>query len=366
MSTMRASAANIDISQPVTASNSVYLSVFGHKFDALVFLAPLFLGFFICASYSLFSNPRNLDQMSPHFAMTIMILFNYPHTFSTLFRTYADQSFRSQSTTLLWVTPIAVMLFNFVFLNYSVLIFFQLVVLLAFYHGMRQDYGWVRMAASRAGESSQLDRYLNSLTIYLTHLAPMVWLVSQEHNGKWFMDGDIPTLLPKWAGEFVITFYAIVFFAFLCRQIIKWKADHKICLVKTYVVISAGTVWFLIAYVLEMKSVFQVVLPTLIHTIPYSFFSFRYRAATKLETDRKAWEFTGRDGKAITYLALCLIGLFHSQVFEVVFAVPSNNTLLLNLFFALMYVPQNLHYILDGFIWKPGRDSNLRRILAKI
>src|SRR5215207_8933032 len=126
------------------------------------------------------------------------ILIDAPHVFGTFSRTYFDRAERKNRARLLWgsllffaVGPIAV-LAGFAF------IFFFVAALWAYYHLVKQHYGFMVLYKKKNGDLAKIDNGLDRLLLLFAFNYPFVAFITRDPAAM----TRVPAPLQPWAGIF--------------------------------------------------------------------------------------------------------------------------------------------------------------------
>src|ERR1044072_8506957 len=110
------------------------------------------------------------------------ILVDAPHVFATFSRTYFDREERHSRAKLLWwsllffaVGPLAVVA-GVVFL------FFFLAALWAYYHLVKQHYGFMVLYKKKNADLERADNFLDRVFLLLAFTYPFVWFVAHDEE----------------------------------------------------------------------------------------------------------------------------------------------------------------------------------------
>ena len=118
-----------------------------------------------------------LHSSSPEWTwITTVLLLDVAHVYSTAFRVYFDlDEFRRRRELFLLTPGISFAVGWAVYSEFGSTVFWRILSYLAVFHFVRQQYGWVALYRSRGGERDRLGQIVDSTTIYLATLYPLVW-----------------------------------------------------------------------------------------------------------------------------------------------------------------------------------------------
>ncbi|HEY8176340.1 MAG TPA: hypothetical protein VIF32_11640, partial [Gemmatimonadaceae bacterium] len=128
------------MTRPWLFSRSVDLGVFGGS--AIVALIAVAAGIRL-----------GVTDDTPAWAWIAAVLFvDVAHVHATLFRTYLDRGELQRRPLLYTFVPLACFVIAFALYQSGALLFWRCAAYLAVFHFVRQQYGWVALYRSRAGE----------------------------------------------------------------------------------------------------------------------------------------------------------------------------------------------------------------------
>jgi hypothetical protein len=282
------------------------------------------------------------------------------HVWSTVYRTYADPVERARRWRLYLFAPVAVYAAGVALhAGGGGALFWRVLAYAAVFHFVRQQYGWMALYRRRAGESA--GRLLDSATIYLATLGPLIWWhATPSRHFHWFLPGDFALGLPPRLGDVALALEAAALVAYAGRAILQGLQGQAIPWGKHLLVFSTAACWYGGIVAFDSDYVFTVT-NVLIHGVPYVALIWR-DGAVRHRGRRGLVPFLFEAGWPAIYAALVAIALVeeglwdglvwhdHPQFFgswgwalgpgALAWLVP------------LLALPQGVHYLLDGFIWK--------------
>lgn len=295
-----------------------------------------------------------------------VVFVDVAHVWSTGWRVYADtDEFRSRRALYLAV-PAACYAAGVVSWSLSPLAFWRLLAYVAVFHFVRQQYGWVALYRRKNGEEGGAARALDAAVIYGTTLAPLLWWhAHQPRRFHWFIAGDFVSGLSPLVARAAMALFAGLLSAWVLKEWSRARRGLPVSWGKALVVGTTALMWFLGIVILDSDFAFTVT-NVLIHGVPYIglvLLTERARAA--------AAPLAGRAPslalRAARSLPLFLLPLFVFAFLEewgwdrllwkenrAIFPGPSLDpgSVALALLVPLLALPQAVHYVLDGFIWK--------------
>jgi hypothetical protein len=237
---------------------------------------------------------------------------------------------------------------------------------------VRQQVGWVAVYRARAGNNTALDRVLDEAAVYTATLYPVLHWHAHLASTRfaWFVQGDFVDLgafaqavLPA-----VQLAWALALSAFALRQL--QRAYHAGCfeLGKSLVVATTAATWY-VGIVATNSDFDFTVTNVVVHGVPYVALLWAYaRERSKEDADVLGSQIAagGIGAFAGVLLILAFIEemawdrvvwndrewLFGSGTFGVSEAT-------LALLVPLLALPQGVHYVLDGMLWRRA-DTRVR------
>jgi hypothetical protein len=300
------------------------------------------------------------SAVDPMWWLLLVVCVDVAHVYSTLFRTYWSRATRERTGSLLWMIPLSCFVIGVLVHMYSPMWFWRLLAYAAVWHFVRQQYGFLRLY-ERKETLSNAQRWISGSAIYAATLYPILyWHVSGDRVFHWMVEGDFFALHDASKGLLDWAFVAYVGLAGVyivaeVRRIVVHKAVNwpkLILIVGTYVSWYFGIVHYNGDWAFTALNVIS-------HGIPYLVLIWI--------TDGNRVVRTGKRWKAfIVFLMLVLVLAFteeafwdsliwrdHPVFFEWMYPEsPIGDRAWLNLLVPLLALPQLVHYVLDGFIWK--------------
>jgi len=358
--------------------------IVGQRFDLVWFVGGALTGyamFFLHAGLS-------LDMLTVWFVW--FVLLDSPHFFGTYSRTYLDrEQWRERrglllgSLALFLVAPL-VLLTSFAMhragLPHATAGLVALaagVNLWAYWHVVRQHYGFMTLYQRKNDDTDPSDRRIDSLLLHIGLLAPFVAFLVRHPETR-----AVVGLAPMTNLGAVVTASAItvvvVAFVFAARQVQRWRLGLPVNVPKILFLAAVVPLHLSIGYsesVLTAPILGFAAFVTIFHDVQYHAIVWfyqrnRYRNGDAARYGPAAW--VGRSfvtfmacalaSGAIMGFAGCSLGV---QPGCTPLADTSGMTLfggvsLRDLFFGVFLGFLMHHYFLDQFIWRPSRDERLR------
>jgi len=292
---------------------------------------------------------------TPAWAWIAAVLFvDVAHVHATLFRTYFDRGELQRRPLLYTFVPIACFVIAFALYQSGALVFWRCAAYLAVFHFVRQQYGWVALYRSRAGETGRIGWFIDSTAIYASTLYPLLWWHTHlPRSFWWFFPNDFAGLSPI-VMTIATPLYWLALIAYAARSIVRGIPNPG----KDVVVVTTALCWYIGIVALNSDYAFTVT-NVLIHGVPYVALIYFYGRAHG-SPDSLAQRLLRRGPFMLLGVVWVLAFVEeaawdhaawheHPQLFGGGFSLDSVAIWLV----PLLAVPQLTHYVLDGFIWKP-------------
>ncbi|WP_044889335.1 hypothetical protein [Myxococcus hansupus] len=306
---------------------------------------------------------------SPLWAWLLFVVcVDVAHVWSTLFRTYLDPEELRDRPGLYLGAPLAAYGAGVLAHLVSPGTFWTLFAYVALSHFVRQQYGWVALY-DRKARVSPWERRLDAAAVYAATLGPVVWWhANLPRSFSWFVPGDFLAGLPSWMGTVALALHAGVLVTWAGFQALRVVRGEGVQVGKVLLVVATWVTWFGGIVVANDDFSFTV-MNVVLHGVPYFALLFRYARGRLAEGGYGAAAAllrAGLPGFLLFLVALALAEEFlwdqavwreHASLFG-----ASRVTLppdVLALVVPLLALPQATHYVLDAFVWKPGRQPAL-------
>jgi hypothetical protein len=196
-------------------------------------------------------------------------------------------------------------------------------------------------------------------------LFPLIWVLSHPLRVFWLHPGDFPQLFSPWVGEITHVFYWVVVLSYSIREGLKWKKGRGFNLAKQIIILSHAIAWYvpMVLYAHLGFYLIGVTLQILNHGIPYILLCIKYgkiRWAGTSTFHAKLFELKGILSSYFIFVLIALLAVFSESFTE---EKAGLSLILRSVLIGLLLSPQLTHFFLDGFIWKPSHDAELKKYL---
>jgi uncharacterized membrane protein len=296
------------------------------------------------------------------------ILIDAPHVFGTFSRTYFDRAERQSRKRLLWGSLLFFIVGPVMVLLGLGLVFFFLAALWAYYHLVKQHYGFMVLYKKKNNDLLRVDNFLDRVFLLLAFSYPFVAFVARDPSAMKRVPVTLHNLIN--ALEIILLVTTIAFgVAWLFRQI--QRAVQGLSLnVPKYLLLAAAIPmhWIVLLTPMPNKTIAIVAILTIYHNLQYHrliwFHNQKYKNGDDSKQRYGAAELISR--RLLYYLAFgILFGLWYQLPRTLVgrSSDPTSLSLPLQLFAAFFWGYAFIHYYLDSKIWRVRRDPSVGQAL---
>lgn len=333
-------------------------------------LPPLLSLLFIFLFPSFFHSAAGMSDAG---WLVLIVLVDVSHVYTTLYRTYFDKHIYRKQKAILTAIPAAGFVAGVILYAMNPLFFWRILAYVAVFHFVRQQYGFVRVY-SRQEAAGVINKRVDAIAVYTATLYPLLyWHLSGPRNFNWFLKGDFvyypsPVLLDIATG-----LYVLVIALYIVKETVMITRSGTINLPRNG--IMAGTVlsWYFGIVYFNGDLVFTL-LNVIGHGIPYMALVWIHGRRNRPQPGRNGsllqWVYQKRAGIFVFLLIVLFFALMEESLWDL-FVWKEHDTVLLTAWIPHVNVPHELlafivpalalpqitHYILDGFIWKIGKDN---------
>lgn len=306
------------------------------------------------------------------------ILIDAPHVFGTFSRTYFDRTERQNRKKLLWgslgffvVGPVMVLL------GFGLLFFF-FAALWAYYHLVKQHYGFMVLYKKKNGDLAPVDNALDRLLLLFAFNYPFVAFIAMDPEAM----VRVPTVLQigvHHLARFLLAGTIVLGIVWLGRQFQRALTGQPLDVPK-YLLLAAAIPmhWVVLLTPMPHKPIAIVAILTIFHNLQYHrliwFHNKKYTSATvdnagSLREKYGAAELISR--RLLFYIAFGVVfGLIYQGPRQVLGYMslkegtnPTNQAFLTQLGVSVLWGYAFIHYYLDSKIWRVRRDPSVGQAL---
>lgn len=337
-------------------SRSIDLAVF--LGSALVSLALLAVGWQLGV----------LDDDSPEWTwITAVLLIDVAHVWSTSFRVYFDTAEFKRRFWLYLLVPLIGYAIGVALYSEGELVFWKALALIAVFHFVRQQYGWVALYRRKLGETQVWTWWIDAAAVYLATVYPLVfWMTRLPREFQWFVRDDF-FALPPVIEAVLFPVYIAALAAYVLKSIYLYATDGFLNVGKDIVVATTVVCWYVGIVYFNSDYAFTVT-NVIIHGVPYFALIYvyaRYRRETAGGTYRALssnWIVLLATLWALAYVEELFWhrGVWHDK--QYLFGENWDWQAAKTYLVPLLAVPQLTHYVLDGFIWRRGSHPDFKLV----
>ncbi|MCS6874756.1 MAG: hypothetical protein N2Z23_04345 [Pyrinomonadaceae bacterium] len=338
------------------------LWLFSPSIDLSVFLGSALLSFLLLA---VGWKVGVLNAETPDWAwISTVLLVDVAHVWATSFRVYFDTEELKRRLLLYLGVPIAGYIIGVAIYSESEILFWRILALIAIFHFVRQQYGWVMLYRRKLGESDRIGFLIDASAVYLATIYPLVfWMSNLPRNFQWFVENDF-FALPSIFDYILFPFYILSLLIYFSKSVYLYITKRFVNIGKDIIVLTTATCWYVGIVALNSDYAFTVT-NVLIHGIPYFAIVYFY-AKSRRDKTNSVYRFLTSNWIVFlaTLWALAYVEelLWHRNVWherDWLFGENWNVGSFQTYLVPLLAVPQISHYILDAFIWRKKDNPNL-------
>ena len=319
-----------------------------------------FIGSVVSSYLLLFLYVGGIVPLIPMVALWA-ILIDAPHVFGTFSRTYFDRTERKNRARLLWgsllffaIGPAMVLLdFGFVFLFVA--------ALWAYYHLVKQHYGFMVLYKKKNGDLARVDNVLDRGLLLFAFNYPFVEFIARDQEAM----VRVPSLLRGGVNGFaklLLVGTVVIFVVWVGRQVQRAITGEPLNVPK-YLLLAAAIPmhWIVLLTPMPHKPIAIVAILTIYHNFQYHRLIWFHNQKYKSREKYGAAEVISR--RVLFYIAFGII-------FGVIYQGPRQflnylgpGSLAVQLGISFLWGYAFIHYYLDSKIWRVRRDPSVGKAL---
>ncbi len=294
------------------------------------------------------------------------ILIDAPHVFATFSRTYFDREERRSRGKLLWWSLLFFAVGPAAVLAGVGFLFFFLAALWAYYHLVKQHYGFMVLYKKKNADLDAADNLLDRAFLLLAFTYPFVWFVAHDEEAL----KRVPLSLHAWLGALESALLALTVLAAVAwvgRQAQRAFSGLPLDVPK-YLLLAAAVPmhWVVLLTPMPHKPIAIVAMLTVYHNLQYHrlvwFHNRKYARGGECRERHGAAEFISR--RLLNYVVLGLLfGVWYQVPRQYVNHAAESEAFLTQLASGFLWGYALLHYYLDSKIWRVRRDPSVGKAL---
>ncbi|MGU3374051.1 hypothetical protein [Chryseobacterium sp. M5A1_1a] len=332
------------------------------KTDGWFILSPPFLVLLIIFLFQ--KQIQGLENNYSFYTWLLLIVFvDVAHVYSTLFKTYFVKDEVQKRKLLYFGIPIVSWCLGIALFQFGSLVFWSVLALIAVFHFIRQQYGFMRIYARF--EPNTWSKKIDEAAIYAATVFPMLYWFKTPRAFTWFVNNEFDWLknLPNYIG-FITVLYAGILVIWIVKTIFETIKTKSVNIPKTALITGTYLSWYF-GIVYFNNDLLFTFLNVVSHGFPYIALIY-IREIKQKKSDQLNWMLIFKSASGILLFVGVILGLafleeflWETLVWNEHFSLDFNlSENLLQFLVPLLVVPQLTHYLLDGFIWrKPKKVS---------
>ena len=258
--------------------------LFSREIDLSVFLGSAVLSLLLLA---VGSQLGILNEDSPDWTwVSFVLLIDVAHVWSTSFRVYFDAEEFRRRIWLYTLVPVFGYLIGIAFYSeYGETGFWRALAILAVFHFVRQQYGWVALYRGKMREKSAVTKWIDAAAIYLATIYPLCfWMTSLPRKFVWFVQNDFFSL-PKITEQILFPLYVSALAVYFGKSVYLYYAKGFLNIGKDIVVLTTAVCWYVGIVALNSDYAFTVT-NVIIHGVPYFALIYIYARRRREKANR--------------------------------------------------------------------------------
>jgi len=332
------------------------------KTDWWFILSPPFVVLLI-----IFLFQKQIQGLENHYSfytwLFLIVFVDVAHVYSTLFKTYFVKGEVQKNKLLYLGIPAVSWILGIVLFQFGSLTFWSVLALIAVFHFIRQQYGFMRIYARF--EPNTWSKKIDEVAVYSATIYPMLYWFKTPRAFTWFVNNEFDWLknFPDYTNLITIVYFAILII-WLVKTVFEVFKTKDINIPKTALITGTFLSWYF-GIVYFNNDLLFTFLNVVSHGIPYIALIY-IREIQQKENNQLSRLQVFKSFSGIFLFVGILLGfafveefLWETLVWNEHFSL---NVMLSEKWFQflipLLVVPQLTHYLLDGFIWrKPKKVS---------
>jgi hypothetical protein len=352
------------ITKPV--AHAISLSwIIGARDDIIWFIGS------VVSSYALlFLYVSGIVPLIPMVALWA-ILIDAPHVFGTFSRTYFDRAERKNRARLLWGSLLFFAIGPVMVLGGAGFVFFFVAALWAYYHLVKQHYGFMVLYKKKNGDLARVDNLLDRLLLLFAFNYPFVEFIARDPEAM----ARVPAALRggvNGVSTLLLAGTILIFVVWVGRQVQRALTGEPLNVPK-YLLLAAAVPmhWIVLLTPMPHKPIAIVAILTIYHNLQYHRLIWFHNQKYTRETREKygAAELISR--RLLFYIAFgILFGVLYQGPRQILgyfglqnAAAGVEQPLVIQLGISFLWGYAFIHYYLDSKIWRVRRDPSVGKAL---
>src|SRR5690349_16545592 len=298
------------------------------------------------------------------------IRIDAPHVFGTFSRTYFDRRERQNRARLLWGSLLFFAIGPVLVLAGAGLVFFFVAALWAYYHLVKQHYGFMVLYKKKNGDLARVDNALDRLLLLFAFNYPFVEFIARDPDAM----SRVPAVLRGGVNGFAKLLLAgtvLLFAIWLGRQVQRAITGEPLDVPK-YLLLAAAIPmhWIVLWTPMPHKPIAIVAILTIYHNLQYHrLIWFHNQKYAQKREQYGAAELISR--RVLYYVAFGIVfGVIYQGPRQLLgyfglqnAAAGVEQPIALQLGISFLWGYAFIHYYLDSKIWRVRRDPSVGKAL---
>jgi uncharacterized membrane protein len=293
------------------------------------------------------------------------ILIDAPHVFGTFSRTYFDRTERKNRARLLWGSLLFFAIGPALVLAGFGLVFFFVAALWAYYHLVKQHYGFMVLYKKKNGDLARVDNVLDRGLLLFAFNYPFVEFIARDPEAM----VRVPALLRGGVNGFAKLLLAgtILFFVVCVGRQVQRAIVGEPLNVPKYLLLAAAIPmhWIVLLTPMPQKPIAIVAILTIYHNFQYHrLIWFHNQKYANAREKYGAAEMISR--RVLFYVAFGIVfGIIYQGPRQILgyLGLHGTQTFVVQLGISFLWGYAFIHYYLDSKIWRVRRDPSVGKAL---
>jgi uncharacterized membrane protein len=328
-----------------------------------------FIGSVVSSYLLLFLYVNGIVPLLPMVAIWALLI-DAPHVFGTFSRTYFDRSERQSRSRLLWGSLLFFAIGPVLVLAGAGFVFLFVAALWAYYHLVKQHYGFMVLYKKKNGDLARVDNILDRALLLFAFNYPFVEFIARDAEAM----ARVPAVLRGGVSGFSRLLLAgtlILFVVWLGRQVQRAITGEPLDVPK-YLLLAAAIPmhWIVLLTPMPHKPIAIVAILTIYHNFQYHrLIWFHNQKYTRQREKYGAAELISR--RLVYYVLFGIVfGVIYQGPRQVLgyfglqnAAAGVEQPLAIQLGVSFLWGYAFIHYYLDSKIWRVRRDPSVGKAL---
>jgi hypothetical protein len=360
--------ATVDVTTEPVANTLSLRWIISAKDDLIWFIGSVVSSYLLLALYV-----TGILPLVPMAALWA-ILIDAPHVFGTFSRTYFDKTERHNRARLLWGSLLFFAIGPLMVFAGAAFVFFFVAALWAYYHLVKQHYGFMVLYKKKNNDLASIDNFLDRALLLFAFNYPFVEFIARDPEAM----ARVPSLLRGGVNGFaklLLIGTVLLGVIWLGRQIQRAITAEPLDVPK-YLLLAAAIPmhWIVLLTPMPNKPIAIVAILTIYHNFQYHrliwFHNKKYTREPQKKDDYGAASFISR--RLLYYITFGIIfGIIYQGPrqllgyvsFQRANAGVTEQSFLIQLGVSFLWGYAFIHYYLDSKIWRVRRDAAVGKAL---